>query len=266
MRRLLLSIGPVLTVSLLSAIPVHAQQARVVAACGSTAPFTALNAGTQSPLYVDVNGNICGAGGGGGGGSVTIASPLDGGYVAVKVENMNSNGQATMQNSQPVTIASDQSILTVNVNNANTNGQASSANSTPVVIASDQSGIPVTVSSGTITATVAAPVNITETNCSVTLTAGTTAQNAFTASSTKHGYRIQNIDTTHIEDVWFSTTTTAAPNTVASYRLAASPSANSTVQSSSYTSPYGEGVNTALSVVAATTGHLISCTYWLAKC
>ena len=106
------------------------------------------------------------------------------------------------------------------------------------------------------------PVNITEHDCSVTLTAGTTAQNAFAATATIHGFRIMNIDTTHVEDVWFSTTTTAAPNTIASYRLAASPAVGTSIQSAAYTTTFGEGVNTALSVVAATTGHLISCTYW----
>jgi hypothetical protein len=103
--------------------------------------------------------------------------------------------------------------------------------------------------------------NVTPTDCSVTLTSGTVAQNAFTAGATKHGFTVANIDTTHSEPVWISFTTTAAAGAVQSYPLA-SPTATTYAGLSSYTSPPGFGVNTALSVVAATTGHLISCTWW----
>jgi hypothetical protein len=65
----------------------------------------------------------------------------------------NANGQATMANSAPVAIASNQSAVpvsgTVTANagtgfpSANANGQATSANSAPVVLASDQSALPI---------------------------------------------------------------------------------------------------------------------------
>jgi hypothetical protein len=51
-------------------------------------------------------------------------------------------GQATMSNSVPVTVASDQSSMPVTVGNK---GQATMANSLPVTVASDQSSLPVTV-------------------------------------------------------------------------------------------------------------------------
>lgn len=98
--------------------------------------------------------------------------------------------------------------------------------------------------------------NVTPTNCSGTITAGGTAQNAFTAGATKHGFTIQNLST---EDMWVSFTTTAVANTVASYML--NPSASG-VAGGSYSTPFGFGMNTALSVVGATTGNKFSCTWW----
>ena len=47
----------------LGAIPVHAQQANVVAACGSMAPFGALKAGGTAYPTIDVNGRLCLSGG-----------------------------------------------------------------------------------------------------------------------------------------------------------------------------------------------------------
>jgi hypothetical protein len=55
------------------------------------------------------------------------------GNVKVSVTNVNANGQATMANSSPVVIASNQSTLNVNVTNATTPGQVTPANSLPVV-------------------------------------------------------------------------------------------------------------------------------------
>jgi hypothetical protein len=121
--------------------------------------------------------------------------------------------------------------------------------------------IPVVLPAATPVPTTGA-VNLTEHDCSVTLTTGGTAQNAFAATATIHGFRIQNIDTGHNDEpVWFSSTTTAAAGAAQSYVLPA-PTATTYVGAGSYTSPDGEGIATALSVVAATTGHLISCTYW----
>ena len=127
----------------------------------------------------------------------------------------------------------------------NANGAATSTNSAPVVEATDYAG----------------PVNVTPHDCSVTLTAGGTAQNAIAATSTIHGITSANIDTTHSEPVWFSMTGTAVAGAVGSYPLS-SPTATTYANTASYTSPPNFGINHAVSVIAATTGHLISCTYW----
>ena len=55
----------------------HAQQARVVTTCGSTAPFGPLTAGSVVTLSVDTNGNLCSGASGGGGGAATIADGAD---------------------------------------------------------------------------------------------------------------------------------------------------------------------------------------------
>jgi hypothetical protein len=111
--------------------------------------------------------------------------------------------------------------------------------------------------------TIAGNVNVTPTDCSLALTTGGTAQNIIAATATIHGFTIANIDTSagSGEPVWISLTTTAAASTIASYPLAA-PTATTFAGLSSYTTPLGFGINHAVSVVAATTGHKISCTYW----
>lgn len=101
--------------------------------------------------------------------------------------------------------------------------------------------------------------NVTLTDCSGTVTTGGTAVNAFTAQSTLHGFTIVNLDTT--EPMWISFTGTAAASTVGSYPVAA-PTATTFAGGGSFTSPFGMGLNTALSVVAATTGHKFSCSRW----
>lgn len=105
--------------------------------------------------------------------------------------------------------------------------------------------------------------NITATDCSGSVTTGGTAQNAFAAQTTLHGFTIANIDPTSGsgEPVWISFTTTAAASTVASYPLAA-PTATTFATLSSFTAPPGFGLNHALSIIAATTGHKWSCTWW----
>jgi len=102
-------------------------------------------------------------------------------------------------------------------------------------------------------------VNITLTDCSGTIAAGGTAQNAFTASASRHGFTISNIDTT--EPLWMSFTTTAAASGTGSYPIAQA-DATTFANLVSFTSPPGMGINTALSVIAATTSHKYSCTVW----
>jgi hypothetical protein len=102
-------------------------------------------------------------------------------------------------------------------------------------------------------------VNVTATACSGTIATGGTAQNAFTAQTTLHGFTIVNIDTT--EPLWISFTTTAAASGTDSYPLQAA-TATTFASPGSFTTPTGFGLNHALSVIAATTSHKYSCTWW----
>jgi hypothetical protein len=114
-----------------------------------------------------------------------------------------------------------------------------------------------TTVSGTVTANGAA--NVTATDCSGTITSGGGAQNAFTAQTTLHGFTIANIDTT--EPLWISFTTTAAASGAGSYPLPAA-TATTFAGFGSFTAPPGFGLNHALSVIAATTSHKFTCTWW----
>lgn len=110
--------------------------------------------------------------------------------------------------------------------------------------------------------TVSPPVNVTPTSCSGTIASGGTPQNALAASSTRHGFVIANTDASagSGEPLWISFTGAAAPNTAGSYPLSAPTSSTTFSGLTSFTAPYGW--NTALSIVAATTGHKFSCTAW----
>jgi hypothetical protein len=101
--------------------------------------------------------------------------------------------------------------------------------------------------------------NVTLTACSATVTTGGTPVNAFTAQTTLHGFTIANIDTTEV--MWISLTGTAAASGTDSYPLAPA-TATTFANLSSFTSPLGMGTNHALSVVAATSTHKFSCTWW----
>lgn len=109
--------------------------------------------------------------------------------------------------------------------------------------------------------TVSPPTNVTPTDCSGTIASGGAAQNALAASTSRHGFVITNTDASagSGEPLWFSVTGAAAPNTPGSYPLS-SPTATSFAGLTSFTAPYGW--NTAVSVIAATTGHKYSCTAW----
>ena len=109
----------------------------------------------------------------------------------------------------------------------------------------------------------AQPANVTPTNCSGTITSGGTAQNAFAAQTTLHGFVIKNIDASagSGEPLWISFTGTATADTAGSYPLAA-PTATTFASGESFSAPVGFALNHALSVVAATTGHKWSCTLW----
>lgn len=107
------------------------------------------------------------------------------------------------------------------------------------------------------------PVNIAPTDCSGSITTGGTAQTAISASATIHGFTIANIDASagSGEPLWFSFTGVSAAATAASYPLSA-PASTTFAGLTAFTTPYGFGTSHAVSVVAATTGHKFSCTYW----
>ena len=106
-------------------------------------------------------------------------------------------------------------------------------------------------------------VNIAPTSCSLAVTTGGTAQNIIAASATVHGFTIANIDTSagSGEPIWINFVGTAAASTNDSFPLAA-PTATTFASLSSYTTPLGFGTSHAVSVIAATTGHKISCVRW----
>jgi fibronectin-binding autotransporter adhesin len=103
------------------------------------------------------------------------------------------------------------------------------------------------------------PANVTATDCSGTVVTGGTAVNAFTAQTTLHGFTIVNTNTSEV--MWISFTTTAAASTAGSYPIPAA-TATTFAGGGSFTSPPGFGLNHALSVVAATSAHPYSCTWW----
>jgi hypothetical protein len=130
----------------------------------------------------------------------------------------------------------------------------------------------ITDSSGTEKATnanpliVVPPANVTPSNCSISLTLGGTAQNIIAASTSLNGFTIANIDpiTGGGEPIWLSFTGAAVAGATGSFPLA-SPSFGSTpayANLASYTTPANFRTNGAVSVIAATTSHKVSCVQW----
>lgn len=112
------------------------------------------------------------------------------------------------------------------------------------------------------TGTIQGNVNVTLTDCSGSISTGGTAQNAFTAQTTLHGFTIANIDASSGsgEDIWISFTTTAAAATAGSFPLV--PIGGTIAGPYTFTAPLGMGTGHALSVIATTTGHKFSCSWW----
>jgi hypothetical protein len=99
--------------------------------------------------------------------------------------------------------------------------------------------------------------NVTPIDCSGTITLGGTAQNALNPSKGRQGFQIQNLDTG--EALWINLNGVAAASTPGSYALAAATATTFQNGGSFYTT---YGFNTAISIVAATTGHKYTCTVW----
>jgi hypothetical protein len=271
-----------LLLSLISLYPhdANAQQFRVVQTCG-TLPGPALAVGSAGTITMDTTGTLCssGSGGGGGGLSVTDQAAWTQGASSFTPTGGVFNDAATLSSGQQGTVrlsakremyhvAADGALVTIGAEADAACAPAGSctliglaktiANNTAAALpagsatigAVNQAGAPWTISNAT---------NVTATACSGTVATGGTAQNAFTAQTTLHGFTIANIDTT--EPLWISFTTTAAASGTDSYPLPAA-TASTFAGFGSFTSPPGFSLNHALSVVAATNGHKYSCTWW----
>jgi hypothetical protein len=217
-----------------------------------SSPPTLTN-GQASWLRCDATGQlITTSSGGGGGGAVTIADGADVAEGAVADAAATQGGTGT--------VSAKLRLMTSQLNTIATTGTPVTGNVT-VVQPTAASLNATVVGTGTfaVQATTQGAVNITLTDCSGTIATGATAQNAFTANAGRHGFTIANIDTT--EPLWISFTTTAAASGTGSYPLAPA-DATTFANLSSFTSPPGMGINTALSVVAATTSHKFTCTVW----
>ncbi len=206
-------------------------QAQAVTSCGGQS----LTAGVFYPVTQDLTGTLCTASGGGGSTSVTQ------GTVPWVISGQ---GTAGTPATGVVTVQGITSMVPFNI--------TLPAETTKVIGTVNQGTNPWLVNTQ-------GAVGVTLTDCSGTITSGATAQNAFTAAATRHGFTIANIDTT--EPLWISFTTTAAASGTGSYPLAQA-DATTFANLSSFTSPQGMGINTALSVIAATTSHKYTCTVW----
>lgn len=127
------------------ATPVKAQRYAVVTTCG-TLIQAAPAVGSAGIITMDQTGMLCtSASGGGGGGAVTVANGAD------VAQGTTTDAACTTDNGTCTELAlvkrTNQNLTTLitNLGTANSNGQKTMANSSPVTIASDQSAIPVTL-------------------------------------------------------------------------------------------------------------------------
>lgn len=98
--------------------------------------------------------------------------------------------------------------------------------------------------------------NVTPRDCSGTILTGGAAQNAFANQGTLRGFIISNLST---DPMWISWTGTAVIGNQGSYLLQPG---GTTTMGGSFVAPLGFGINTALSIIAATTGDKYSCTFY----
>lgn len=123
--------------------------------------------------------------------------------------------------------------------------------------------------SGTLPAFAATPTfngasNVTPTQCDGSIATGGAAQTPITAQTTLHGFTITNNDPTHGsgEPLWISMTAVAVLSAGTGSNPLPAPATTTLAGMGSYSSPPGFGVNHAISVIAATTGHTFGCFWW----
>lgn len=104
-----------------------------------------------------------------------------------------------------------------------------------------------------------APGAVTAIDCSKAIATANTAVTLLTAAQAAHGFAIWNVDTSEV--LWVSLTGTATAATLGSFPL---PPGTATTYAGvgSFQPAYGVGTGTAVTAVAATLGHKITCTYW----
>ena len=117
--------------------------------------------------------------------------------------------------------------------------------------------IALTASAHAQTAVIGA-ANRTPIDCSGTIASGGTAQSLLDAAKNDlHGFCIQNLDNS--EFLYMNFNSAASTSAQGSYGLQPS---SSTVQGGSFCSPTGMGVKLNPSIIATTTGHKYTCTWW----
>lgn len=246
--------------------------------CATSTSTTTVNFQVGTGLWT-------GAGGGGGGsgssgavygptavGSANANPPVVIGGTATGAAGQNVEGVA-VKPASTASVATDLSLVTnespnsqlsvatgTTVDSPATVPTTSAAASTIALLKALNNSVVSSVPAGTNSiGTTQLPTNVTATDCSGTVTTGGTAVNAFTAQTTLHGFTIVNTNTAEV--MWISFTTTAAASTAGSYPIPAA-TATTFAGGGSFTSPPGFGLNHALSVVAATSAHSFSCTWW----
>lgn len=116
-----------------------------------------------------------------------------------------------------------------------------------------------------VTNAVVGAANVTPYDCSGTITAGGTSQNLFPSTvqlSKIRGWMVMNVDTTSEGLCINFTATSAAAATCSSTGYYFMQPATATASGGSYSSQLGFGINNNPKIVAATTSHKYSCTYW----
>jgi hypothetical protein len=214
---------------------------------------------TSNPVSIE-GGSGLGTGWGGGGGSSGGGglSVLDGATFTAGTSSFTPGG--CEYNSSPTTLASGaQGTFACTTQRALTIDTPTTNNALYAAITSQ---IPACTSTPCFNiGNVYPAINVTLTDCSGTITTGGTAQNAFSAQTTLHGWHIENIDaaTGSGEPIWINETGTAAAATAGSDPLPA-PAATTFTGMGSYYST--NGTNHAPSIIAATSAHKYSCKWW----
>lgn len=191
-----------------------------------------------------------------GGSAVTVSS----GTITANLGTLNGAATAAAQANQLTQETASATVAGTTIDAVCATPTSTAACTLDAILKAIANGVTASIPAGTNNiGGVSGANNVTPTNCGSTVVTGNTAVNAFTNSAGKHGFTIANIDTAEV--MWISFTTVALAGDTQSFPLAPA-TATTFAGLSSFTSPMGFGLNTSLSVVAATNGHKFSCTWW----